>query len=694
MPRLETPWINNFLGGEISPLAYGRGDLQKYGSSLAEMTNFIPKLQGPAMRRSGFRYVATGKTADSKIRLIPFRFSDTDAMIIELGDDYARFYKNEDVVGGPYELTSTGLAEDDLADLSYVQSGDVIFFAHENYAPFKLSRLADDSWTKEDIEFFDGPFNIENDDPTLTLDPSSTGRGAPGTLTASSAYFTVNDEGRLFRLQDDNVAAREWGTVKVNAGGFVSPTLVNMTVQREMETTTATTASWRAGAFYTGNYPRTVTLHNSRLIYGGDPEHPQTYYASVIDDFTNFCPSGIVSRLERAWDDITGRIISSNDITDENGFYRTTSGPQQDPINWIAPARGIVVGSGAGTWNVQPSSEFELLGPLNVGSVQSSDKGSNRLKPERVGESLFYISDSDREALLLTNSPQTGDLAPERISILAEHLLQEGDGIVDMAYTSEPDSIVWMARSDGALIGCSIDTRQQVLGFHQHNVGTGLVTSLAAIPTKSGSITADAHDNIAHDQLWAVVKYGTAYLIGFMEDDWRSDVAAEDYFGVDMGITYDGVSTTSISGLTHLNGKDVWALADGEAQGPFTVSAGSITLTTAAEKAQVGELFTSTLTLLTRDTQDPLGSARGKLRRVVGAAWDCWRSRGGSVVSGAQNDPLDIGDGAVGTEIKIETIDFASDYEAQLSTLQDKPYPFVIRGIRPIYEQAGGGAME
>jgi hypothetical protein len=45
---------------------------------------------------------------------------------------------------------------------------------------------------------------------------------------------------------------------------------------------------------------------------------------------------------------------------------------------------------------------------------------------------------------------------------------------------------------------------------------------------------------------------------------------------------------SSVSGLSHLNGYQVYALVDGAVQGLFTVSGGAITLTTPGSQVVVG----------------------------------------------------------------------------------------------------------
>jgi len=70
----------------------------------------------------------------------------------------------------------------------------------------------------------------------------------------------------------------------------------------------------------------------------------------------------------------------------------------------------------------------------------------------------------------------------------------------------------------------------------------------------------------------------------------------EDAYFVDCGIDYDGVATTSITGLSHLIGEEVVILADGVVvEGKVVSDTGTITLTTAASKYSVGLVYRSEL---------------------------------------------------------------------------------------------------
>lgn len=88
---------NSFNAGELSPLLSTREDLAKFQSGCEVMENLFPLPQGAAQKRPGTKYVATAKDA-AKVRLLPFQFSTTQSYVLELGNQYMRFYTSNAVV--------------------------------------------------------------------------------------------------------------------------------------------------------------------------------------------------------------------------------------------------------------------------------------------------------------------------------------------------------------------------------------------------------------------------------------------------------------------------------------------------------------------------------------------------------------------------------------------------------------------
>src|SRR3990167_9160104 len=118
----------SFNSGELSPRLYSRIDVSKYANGLNTALNCFVVGHGPVIRRNGSQYIASAKNAAKKARLLKFQFSITDALILEVGDLYIRFFKDQGVVGAPYELVSP-YTEAQLDDIVPTQIGNIIYLA-------------------------------------------------------------------------------------------------------------------------------------------------------------------------------------------------------------------------------------------------------------------------------------------------------------------------------------------------------------------------------------------------------------------------------------------------------------------------------------------------------------------------------------------------------------------------------------
>src|SRR6185436_2310569 len=257
MPRAT--WLQtNFNGGEWSPLMYGRVGIEQYKSALATCLNYVPTLQGGLTRRPGTRFVAEVKNSANAVRLVRFEFSITQAYILEFGPNYIRFYTNGGQLlsaGVQYEVATT-YAADELSQLSFAQSADVLYIAHPAHPPAKLQRIAATNWTLTDINFLDGPYLSVNTTAT-TLTPS--GSSGSVTVTASAATFAATDVGRMLRIK----AGGTWLWGKITA--FADSTHVTWLVTTQPSTTAQATANISGGSVFS------ITVTNGGIGYGASP---------------------------------------------------------------------------------------------------------------------------------------------------------------------------------------------------------------------------------------------------------------------------------------------------------------------------------------------------------------------------------------------------------------------------------------
>ena len=103
MPR-ASPIKDTFNAGEFSPRMDSRVGFGKYPNGCATLLNMVPLVQGGIMRRPGTRFVAETKDSSAKPRGLRFEFSTDQAYVIEAGDQYFRFFRNQG------QITSTDIA--------------------------------------------------------------------------------------------------------------------------------------------------------------------------------------------------------------------------------------------------------------------------------------------------------------------------------------------------------------------------------------------------------------------------------------------------------------------------------------------------------------------------------------------------------------------------------------------------------
>ena len=104
-------YTRSFAGGEVSPEMWGRIDDVKFQTGAAKLQNFVALPQGPAENRPGTAFVREVKDSTKRTRLIPFTFSTTQTMVLEMGAGYFRFHTQGATIGpgtpAAYSTTKT-----------------------------------------------------------------------------------------------------------------------------------------------------------------------------------------------------------------------------------------------------------------------------------------------------------------------------------------------------------------------------------------------------------------------------------------------------------------------------------------------------------------------------------------------------------------------------------------------------------
>lgn len=683
MPRVT--WTqNNFNSGEWSPLTYGRADLQKYKSALSTCLNYVPTAQGGLTRRPGTKYIANTKS-NAAVRLVSFEFSITQAYVLEFGPSYVRFYTNDGQLlsgGSPYEV-ATPYTANDLQDLQFAQSADVLYIAHPNYKPRKLQRNGPTSWSLNTITLLDGPYALLNTTSTTITASATTGSV---TLTASAALFTSNDVGRVVRIK----VGSTWGNATITA--YTDSTHVTATVNSTLGGTTAT-ALWRLGIWYgvegsssTANYPRTVCFHQDRLVWGGASNYPNRIDGSNTSDYENYAPSG-----------------TDGTVVDSNAYGFSLNATKVNVINWmVSDEWGMLAGTASGEWVVAASTQQNAVTPTNVTAKMVTAYGGTNVPPVRMGKATLFVQRTKRKVREMMYQFTIGSFQAADVSLIAEHLTKSG--IKQMASTLAPQPVVWIVRNDGVLVAMSYDKDQDILGWHQHQLG-GFSDSGKTLPPIVESVATIPSPTTDRDQVWvSVQRYingASVRTVELMQKYWEDgDTLANAYF-VDCGATYSGSATSTVSGLTWLKGQTVSVLADGSVHPDCVVdSSGAIALNRSASTIQVGLGYNSDGKTMRIEAGGADGPAQGKLKRIHRAIFRFFQSVGLSVQATngtmypepfrTSADPMSA-PVALYTGDKRWAWDGSYELEGQVFWRQDEPLPSnVLMVVAQLETQDGG----
>lgn len=344
--------------------------------------------------------------------------------------------------------------------------------------------------------------------------------------------------------------------------GFVGPAGSDGTfVDRNFLPDTSITPPIQINPFNgAGNFPRAVSYHQQRRVFGGTINQPQNLWMTR---------AGTESNL--------GYSVPSRD---DDGIGLRVVSREANTIRHIVPMDDMLLLTSGGEWQVSAADS----GPITPSSVSVKPQGytgASNVQPATTNRTVLFAQDRGGAIRELEFSWQAQSFQTTNVSILAPHLF-DYHTVVQLAFSRSPIPSLWSVRDDGVLLGMTYVPEHEVRAWHQH-VTDGAFESVCCIAEGD------------EDVIYAVIRRTiNGQVVRYVERKHtrRFDTAADQFF-VDCGLTYDGVPASVISGLHHLEGRAVAILADGGVSPSQIVTGGQITLDAPASKVQVGLPYVS-----------------------------------------------------------------------------------------------------
>ena len=637
----------NFTTGEVDPLLKSRIDINQYYNALDQARNVLIQPQGGIERRPGLQFIfeiPSAANPQNGMKLVPFEFSTTQSYMLLFVHNRMYIFKNKELVtninssGNDYLTTTIGSTV--LATMDHTQSADTLIVVQEDMAPKKIVRGGSHStWTISDISFeFIPKFNFTPAETTInqTITPSAVDGNI--TITAGGSVFTSSHVNQFVEAND--------GMGRARITRFVSGTSVEAVVEIPFFNTSAIASG---GTFIDGGYedswsstkgyPRTCTFHEGRLYFGGVKSRPNTIFASRVARFFDFNPG---------------------EALDDDSIELTISTDSTNAITGMFSGRDLQIFTKGGEFFL-PQSTLDPITPTNVVVNGATRRGSKEgIKPvgaesgtlfiQRAGKSLREFLFSDVELSYISNN----------ISLLSSHLLKSPS---DMALrkatsTTDGDLLLIVNETDGSLATYSILRGQNVIA-----------PSLSTTDGEFVNVGVDV------DQIYFTVKRTISsadkYYVECFNDDNTTD-SAKLYSGSSKP------STTTVTGLSHLEGKTVKVIADDQMQLDKTVSSGQITLDAVPTTyVEIGLNYTPTVKTLPVELKLSSGNIVAQKKRIVEATANLYLSQN-LTLNG--NDLLFVaGDFFTGKKRKKPMLGY--DRDGQMTFSQSAPLFFTLLGV-------------
>lgn len=412
--------------------------------------------------------------------------------------------------------------------------------------------------------------------PPSFQDPFTPGQIAEVVGTAPGGGYTSPNFSLVFT--GDGVGAAGYGIADVTSGIFAGAVLTNpghgyTTCTVTDDNANSTTYDVTLGQ-QSGTYPACVGYFQQRRVFGGTDNFPESMVFSQPGQYDNFNTNPI----SQASDAITVSIASRQ----VNAIKSMT-----------AMSTGLVVLTTGGGFLVSGGSADAAFTPTSVVAFPQASSGCNDLPPLVINYDVLYAQNRGAVVRDLAFNFYVQSYTGTDRSVLASHLFT-GHTLQEWTYAEEPFRQIPVVREDGVLLNFTYVPEQEIFAWTQ-SVTDGAFRSIASIPEgQVNAVYVIVERTVGGNQVYYIERFASGLYTSAL-DAWCLDCA----------LAYTGAPVTMVSGLTHLEGRQVTAIADGTPQYGLTVTAGSITLPYPASTIIVGLGYTCQLQTLKIDLGDP-----------------------------------------------------------------------------------------
>ncbi len=447
-----------------------------------------------------------------------------------------------------------------------------------------------------------------------------------GQLESNSQLYCVRVSARQvsgdvgYELQAETF--QQEGVVVVS--NFINARQVAVTLERGFGSD-EWTSDWAEGSFSpAAGYPACVFFYQDRLGLAGTQAEPQTVWFSKTGEYHDFGHA-------------------RDTLEDSDSISLNLSGKKLNAIHSVAVSNRLLVFTAGSEWTI---SSTGALTPYNVQIQQQSERGASRTAPVMVGNKALFVQARGGVLRDFYYDYNTASYTGNDLTLYAKHLFFNRE-IREICYQQEPDNLIWCVLDNGTLAVLTYLSEQNICAWTHHET-QGRYKSICTIP------------NRGYDEIWFAVERDGHYFIERQVQRLASK-QPEDQLFLDAAVSRKSETAFSeVSGLEHLEGRNVGVLADGSPLDGMVVTDGKITLPRPMNCVHVGLAYEAELETLPAAFNLSDGTAQDRRRRLVSVTVKMLDSRGGKVGTDPQqmDEIIQRGTENFNTPIALKTEDY------------------------------------
>ncbi len=523
---------NNFSGGEISPVLYGRSDLQSYYKGCALAENFVVSKEGTLRKRRGIRAFTKLEVTSSDgnlstpdysaCRIVPYRYDRTRGGFLLVwkadgADAFSVSYFDKD--GAPRGEAASFDGAGSVKDLQWKQIGDQIWLS--NGSSFKIVTVTSgDDGAVTGIAVSDWSSTSKPAKPTLTATGyNEKGDQYDGSGETSIGYCAIivtdgvmSDMAKKSAYQKKSWVAGAYVSIRVSVtreqkdGGFdyvaigksVGGTYGELTrfypedfvdglsVSYSDKNVSPGDGIYRQTNVIGKNFsnPLCVDCFQQRRVFANasteGKRYPMTLWFSEVGNLSNF--------------------MASRPTVDSDAFSPTISSTGPAFIRWICTFQDSVV-------------LFTDCGLFSVGFTQTSGFSAQScriskfsdlavcetIQPVATDAGIVFVGADRKTVYTVSYSLEDNAMKPVNRTVLVEHLTRT-NRIVAMALQNYPDSVVWFVLEDGTLATFTYERNEEVYAWSRGRVDGARVLDVVSL----GTVTDGVGDRTYTDLVFVV----------------------------------------------------------------------------------------------------------------------------------------------------------------------------------------------